>query len=41
LEEVLVCGFQLGTIGGKKCLPGKRGNNEFEIRITIKYNEIS
>jgi len=37
--EVLVFGLRLGTLRRSRCLPGKRGNDEFEIRITVKYNE--
>jgi len=40
LMGVLVCGFQLGTLRRRKCLLGKRKNNEFEIGISIIYNEI-
>jgi len=40
LVEVLVCGFRLGTLRRRKCLLGKKENDEFEIRITVKYKEI-
>jgi len=39
LVEVLVRGFRLGTLKRRKCLLGKSGNDEFEIIITVKYNE--
>ena len=38
--EVLVCGFRLETLRRMKCLLGKRENDEFKIKITVKYNEI-
>jgi len=38
--EVLVCGFQLGILRRRKCLLGKRENDELEIKITVKYKEI-
>jgi len=36
----LVCGFQLETLRRRKCLLGKRGNEEFKIRIIVQYNKI-
>jgi len=36
----LVRGFRLETLRRRKCLLGKRGNDEFKIRITVQYNEI-